>query len=86
MSRQATEARAERDYRRERWLDHQRDCLQCSEAARKRTPRAMCAQGWEVNAVYAEAQAALSDEIRADKAPAPGQRALFAVGGGGGSG
>jgi len=77
MSAQTTEARAERDYRRERWLDHQRDCAQCSTAARSRRARGMCGHGRVINKAYADAQAALSREIQADKAPAPGQATIF---------
>jgi hypothetical protein len=77
MSTQAREARAQRDYWRDRWADHRKTCSACAMAARRRKPTAMCEPGRRINKAHADAQAALGRELAADKAPSPDQGRLF---------
>jgi hypothetical protein len=56
---------------------HDQACVTCASAARRRDQEERCADGQALAAAVTGAAEALAAEVAADRAPAPGQEALW---------
>ena len=56
---------------------HDQACVTCASAARRRDQEERCAEGQALAAAVTGAAEALAAEVAADRAPAPGQEALW---------
>lgn len=77
MSRETTEALAAARACGLRWADHARHCPACTRAVRARKPGQCCPDGAVLYEGRRAADAELTRNREADKAPLPGQAALF---------
>jgi hypothetical protein len=78
-SRETREARTAAQLAEDEEQRHRRDCFQCIKAVRQRHPDDRCAEGRELDAAKRETAARLRQERELDKAPIPGQEALFDI-------
>jgi hypothetical protein len=56
---------------------HDRACVTCAAAARRREPDERCAEGQGLDSALTAARGQLAAEVAADRAPDPGQEVLW---------
>jgi hypothetical protein len=77
MSLQAAVAAAAADAAKRAWKQHQAQCAGCTKGSTSRGSSTRCAAGKQLRAAAVTAVAEMERERQADKAPDPGQEALF---------